>query len=674
MKIARSWLEDFIDLGGLSDDDLSTRLTSIGHAVESIERHGDEAVFEIEFTSNRLDAMSHRGLARELSAATGRPMKPLTVEPSVPAASSQECSIRIDAPDLAPRFSGQIIQGVKIGPASAKIRHRLESVGLRPINNAADITNYVMLALGHPMHAFDLDKIAGRSIIVRRAAAGETLRTLDGVDRKLDDQTVVIADSERAISIGGVIGGEESEITGATSSILLECAWFQPSSIRRTAKKQGIHTDAAYRFERGVDPEDTLLALEYATRLILEECGGTRGALLDVRAEGVEARTITLTDTKLAEQSGGQIAPGYALALFRNLGMDAQRIDEATLASIPSWRSDLQEEMDLIEEVIRFFGFNNIRSELPRVTTGDIHRDAMGEAEERARDILGACGLTEVVTYSFISEAENRFVSAAAPLNLSNALTENIASMRLSLIPGLLAVAAHNRGYGTRDAAIFEVGRRYERTESSVRERRTVGILLTGNVGRSWNDEKRAADFFDLKGIVERLANGWHRSLDFEASQSEWLRKGQRADAFHQGSLVATLGAVNADLLQRAGLKGDVLVCELDLEALADSPPEWEMEPVSKFPGVPMVLAFHHPPSLEFAVVQRAIERMQIPNLRRVGLWDRFVAPGSNEVKTAVGLFYQSDERSLTQEEVLEANNRLARVLSQTLPVKLIET
>lgn len=675
MKIARSWLEDYIDLGGLSDEDLSSQLTAIGHAVESVERHGDEAVFEIEFTSNRLDAMSHRGLARELAAATGRTMTPLSFDAGVPAIRSEAVSIRLDAADLAPRFSAQILRDVKIGESSARIRHRLEAVGLRPINNAADVTNYVMLALGHPMHAFDLDAIGGRSIVVRRAAAGEKLVTLDGVERKLDTETVVIADAEKPLSIGGVLGGGESEITESTTSILLECAWFQPSAIRRTAKKQAIHTDAAYRFERGVDPEDTLVALEYATRLILEECGGTRGELLDVVAPGSRAaRTITLTDAKLAEQSGGQIAAGYALALFRNLGMDAQRSGEATIVSIPSWRGDLHEEMDLVEEAIRFFGFNNIRSELPRVTTGDIHRDELGDAEERARDILVSCGLTEVVTYSFISEAENTLVTSAPPLTLSNALTENISSMRLSLVPGLLSVAAHNRGYGTRDAAIFEVGRRYESADSLVRERRTVAILMTGNVGRSWNDEKRASDFYDLKGVVERLARGWHVSLEFAEIECEWLRKGQRAGAFRNGSKVATLGAVSSELLQKAGLKGDVFVCELDLEALADSPSRWEMDPVSKFPGVPMVLAFHHPPSLEFRAVERAIEELRIPHLRRIGVWDRFVAPGSNEVKTAVGLFYQSDERSLTQEEVLEANTRLARALSQTLPVKLIET
>src|SRR5438105_37379 len=290
MKFSRDWLNDYVDLSDLSDDDLGARLTHTGHAVESVEKHGDDTVFDLEITTNRVDAMSHLGMARELAAALGREVRHM---PDVGQASArpdrlkpvlQGAQIRIDVPEMCSRFTGIVVRGVSVKPSPEKIRRRLEAVGLRPINNIVDATNYVMVALGHPLHAYDLDKLAERTIVVRRGKAGETVRTLDGETRKIDPDTVVIADGKRAVGLGGIIGGFDSEITGTTKNVLLECAWFNPSVIRRTARRLGLKTDASYRFERRVDPNDTVPAAEEVAAMI----GGEAEAPIDAVAAKVE--------------------------------------------------------------------------------------------------------------------------------------------------------------------------------------------------------------------------------------------------------------------------------------------------------------------------------------------------------------------------------------------------
>src|SRR5207253_1380437 len=254
MKFSRAWLQDYIDLGGLSDEDLGRRFTDIGHAVEAMERHGDDTVFDLEVTTNRVDAMSHRGMARELAAALGRVVAGFSPPNGNLKVAATPPQIRIDVPQMCHRYTALAIRGISIKPSPVKIARRLEAVGLRPINNVVDVTNYVMLALGHPLHAFDLDKLADATIIVRAGNRGEAIKNLDGEMRKIDSDTVVIADAKRAVALGGIIGGFDTEITQSTRNVLLECAWFDPSTIRRTARRLGIKTDASYRFERRVDP------------------------------------------------------------------------------------------------------------------------------------------------------------------------------------------------------------------------------------------------------------------------------------------------------------------------------------------------------------------------------------------------------------------------------------
>jgi phenylalanyl-tRNA synthetase beta chain len=661
MKLSRDWISDYVDLSGLSDADLERRFTEIGHAVESSEKHGDDTVFDLEITTNRVDAMSHLGMARELAAALGRELR---ATPRFEGETTTEGSVRvrIDAPEMCARFSGYVIRGVTVKPSPERIQRRLEAVGLRPINNVVDATNYVMMALGHPLHAYDIAKVGGETIIVRAGRDGESMKSLDGENRKLDPQTCVIADANRAIGLGGVIGGENSEITNSTKNILIECAWFEPSMIRRTAKRIGIKTDASYRFERRVDPNDTLIAVTLAGDLVAGLAGGTPEIpLIDVMARRIEPKTLTLRTAKLHEQSGGAVGAGYALDLFRRLGFAAETAHDGVRVTVPTYRGDIFEEMDLVEEVLRFFGLNNVPAALPRVTTGDIRVNPAKEAEDAIRHILVGCGMAEAINYSFFSADFNALFTGETQIAITNALSENIAAMRLTLIPGLLESVAFNRSYGTRDGALFEVGRTYHRDGDAVRERHRVGAVLYGSI-----------DFFDIKGIVDQIAAKYHVTLAYAAGDDEWLQKGKRAVGRHGDQPIATLGFIAPAILQRFGIKGEVAAAEIDIEALLGSTSEWKMAPVARFPGVPMILALTHGRDLEYQRIIDTIRSLDVPFLYEVGLRDRFIPEQQETIKTTLGMWYQAFDRSLTQDEVTQIHQSVAARVAGLLPVKVL--
>jgi phenylalanyl-tRNA synthetase beta chain len=679
MKISRDWLQDFIDLEGISDASLAGTLTSIGHAVEAIEEHDGDTVLEIEFTANRLDAMSHRGVARELSAALGRPLddgvraaRPLAPGRPAPseAGETEAIPITIDAPAMCSRYTGTLIRGVAIAPSEGRIRKRLEAVGLRPINNIVDITNYVMLETGHPLHAFDLDRLEGGEIIVRAAREGEILETLDGVERKLEKGDVVIADRARAVALGGVIGGANSEITDATTNVLLECAHFDPVTIRLTARRLGISTDASYRFERGVDPDDSDEVSLIAARMIAEIAGGRVEGMTDVVATAVERLRVTLRKARLDLFSASTISLEEAAAFLDALGMEVERRPEALEVVVPSWRGDIEGEIDLVEEVLRLYGYDRIPSSLPRVSTGDVHREEARDLGERVRDLMHGFGLAEVISYSFIHPEESAAASEETPVPVVNALTENISVMRTSIIPGLLQILERNASYGTRDGGIFEVGRTYHGGGGEVfDERETLAFVLFGSPDPA---AKRPADYLDAKGIVEELASRLKTPVEFRRSDRPWIKEGQGAEVIARGEVAGVVGVVRTELLRSRGYRGSAIGGELRLSPFSGSRAGWKMTPVSKYPGVPMVAAFVHAPELPWEELQRKAMSFDTPHLREVGLWDRFQPEESDAIKTTLAMWYQSEERSLTQEEIAQVHQELTRKITEALPVESV--
>ena len=672
MKFSRHWLNDYIDLSGLGDNELARRFNEIGHAVESVETHGDDTVFDLEITTNRVDAMSHLGMARELAAALGREVRSPAGGERRAASGNASAIIRIDAPEMCTRYTAIVVRGVTIKPSPEPIRRRLEAAGLRPINNLVDATNYVMMALGRPLHAFDLDKLAGPAIVVRRGTLGETIKSLDGEMRRIDPDTVVIADARHAVALGGIIGGFESEITAMTRNVLIECAWFAPPTIRRTARRLALKTDASYRFERRVDPNDTVVAAEETARMIAEIAGGAPEPVIDVVATRVEPKTIRLRSAKLHAASAGVVGDAYALELFRRLGFGATQARDGIDVTVPTYRGDIHEEMDLVEEALRFFGLNNIPASLPRLTTGDVRREAVDVAEDRIRDILVGCGMTEAINFAFGPAAWTPLFTDEQPVAITNSLSENIAAMRLSLLPPLLETVVFNRSYGTRDGAVFEVGRTYHHAGDGVREHHRAAMVMFGSAGEFWGDTKRPFDFFDIKGLLEQITAKFHVSLSYAESDQRWLRKSKGAVARHGERAIADAGFVATEVLQRFGIKGDVLAAEIDVDALLTSSSRaWTMAPVARFPGVPMILAMTHGRDLQYQRIIDTIRSFEVPHLHDVGLRDRFM-PDDNTIKTTLGMWYQAFDRSLTQEEVAALQQQLASRLAAMLPVKVI--
>lgn len=665
MKISREWLEDYIDLDGVDDAALAETLTSIGHAVEGIELHDGDTVLEIEFTANRLDAMSHRGLSRELAAALDRPLKSAPVSRDI--AEMPELPIRIDVPGMCTRYVGTLIRDVKVGPSSELVRKRLEALGHRPINNIVDITNYVMLATGHPTHAFDYDRLEGNEIIVRAAREGELLETLDDLERKLTPSDCVIADAGRAVALGGVIGGANSEIHEGTTNVLLECAHFDPVTVRLTARRLGISTDASYRFERGVDPSDAAEVSRLAATMIAESAGAVITGMRDVVGREPEPVVLTLRRQRLDLFSGGTVTLAEAERLLSRLEMKVRRGDDDLEVVVPAWRGDIEAEIDLIEEVLRLHGYAEIPSSLPRLSTGDIRREELRDLGEKVRDLLQGFGLSEVITYSFLHPDENRSSSDEEPAPLTNALTENISVMRTSIIPGLLQVLERNASYGTRDGAIFEVARTYHLDESRIEERDVAAFMMFGMIDQV---SKRQVDYLDAKGIAEALGGRFRAELRFHRADRPWARQGQGAEITMGDRVIGFIGVVEPKLLRDRGHRGPAVAGEILLAPLASGGVGWTMTPVSRFPGVPMALALVHDPDLAYETIVESVRSTGTSHLREIGLWDRFQPKDSDRVKTTLAMWYQADDRSLTQDEVAELHEKLSRKVTEALPVE----
>ena len=356
------------------------------------------------------------------------------------------------------------------------------------------------------------------------------------------------------------------------------------------------------------------------------------------------------------------IGDDYALDILKRLGFGAEKAhDGMLLVTVPTYRGDIHEEADLIEEVLRFYGLNKIPASLPRMTMGDVRRERINILEDEVRDIIASAGLSETISYSFIRREWNAFFSDEEPVGVANALSENVASMRLSLLPGVLEAVAFNRSYGTRDGALFEVGRTFHRRGDTVKEQRRAGLVMFGG-----------ADFFDAKGVIEQLAQRLHVTLRFEASDQPWLKKGKRAVVWSGDRRIADVGALPQQVLRAFDIKGDAVAAEVDIEALLASQSDWKMQPVARFPGVPMILAVTHANDLEYQRLVDTIRSFDVPYLQEVGLRDRFVPEGGSVVKTTLGMWYQAFDRSLTQEEVATLQQNLASRLTAALPVKLV--
>ena len=696
MNISYNWLRELTETE-LTAQEAAAQLTRVGLAVEGIHPFKDDLVLDIDLTSNRPDCLSHLGVARELGVITGKPVVtdrrsperlPDAPFPSILAADI----VSIEDPDLCYRFTARIIRNVKIGPSPQWLVERLEALGERSINNVADITNYVMLELGQPMHAFDLDKLAEKRIVVRRAANGENLTTLDEVERELDDSMLMICDAEKPVAVGGVMGGLDSSITDETTNVLLEVAYFDRASIRQTSRKLGLATEASYRFERGVDIENLKRASDRATEMICELAGGEAGEFVDVYPTRQTQNEVDSKDISAAVKrlSGLDVPTEECDRILNALGIalkaDPEPSDILRKTYVaPTWRHDIAIEEDLVEEVARHAGYESIKDELPPAY-GAGEYQATEMRKKLIRRTLADLGFDEAIGYSFIDTRHDGVIEEVPELvggdsyepyvTLRDSVIEGAVRMRTTLIPGLLDAVRLNFNHQRKDLKLFELGRVFSSGNGDLpKEREVFGIVVTGgqvNEGRAM--AVRELDFFDAKGSVEAaLEAAGAAEARFDAEDVKHLRRGQSASITVGERKVGFLGRLNEELAANYKFKQPVYVGEIDLQAVLEQAPEpARYAPLPKFPSVVRDVSF----VVDRGTAYESIRQIAVSNapaiLRSVDFVDVFEGKGlgDEERSLTIRFSYRADDRTLVEEEVNEAHQAVLARLSDALGVR----
>ena len=628
-----------------------------------------DTILGVEITPNRGDLLSHFGLAREIAALTGKKLKSTTRESKI---GIKESGVTISATRECPFFSARNIDNVKVGPSPQWLRAKIEAVGIRSINNIVDISNFVMLELGQPTHAFDADKLKG-DLSVRVARDGEEFLALDGKTYSLKTDQLVVADQERAVGIAGVMGGEETGVTESTRNIVLESAYFLPASVRRTARNLNLASDASYRFERGVDPEMVLRASQRATELTREIAGGTPAK--EVGAAGklpANPADVSLSYERCDQVLGLAIKPKTVDEILRRFGLRKSKAAKATSTwKIPSYRRDLQRDVDLIEEVVRTHGVEKIPGTDRSRFTPSSAADHAHDLESALRERLVARGFSEVRTSKLIPRRTIAFSENA--IALRNPLSEDHVALRPSLITGLLNVLERNIRAGAEHLAIFEMGRVFE--PSSGREERRIGFLLWGTATSEANWRKRPLDFFDLKGTIEASISP---DLSFRRTQHPNLALA--VEIYSGNQLIGLTGQIAASLASKVDAPSAVFVGELSLDLpISGLGSAATFREFGKFPAINRDIALVVDEHLPHEEIVKAIFNEREPLLTKVEFFDRFVGEeaerlfGKGKKSVAYRLTYRDKNRTLTNEEVTEVHTRIRERLKRELDVTLRE-
>ncbi|HET6855139.1 MAG TPA: phenylalanine--tRNA ligase subunit beta [Pyrinomonadaceae bacterium] len=674
MFISYEWLKEFTETR-LRPDELRERLTMVGLAIDAVEEHDGDAVLDVEVPSNRPDCLSHVGVAREVAVIEKGPLHlPAPAHLKTQGRSKDFTSVEIKDVDLCPRYAARLVRGVKIGPSPDWLAKRLETIGQRPINNVADITNYVLHELGQPLHAFDFEKLGGRRIVVRRATPGEKLKTLDGVERTLSGDMLVIADAEKPVALAGIMGGEESEISTHTTDVLIESAYFDPHSVRVTARQLGMDTEASRRFERGADCEGVLRAQQRCVELICELAGGvaTEDAL-DIYPQPLTPRVVNLRPQRVKELTSLSVETDEIVRILDGLGFE--RTDDISY-KVPSWRIDVEQEEDLVEEVARHTGFDKIASELPPSSVSGEYQPS--EIKQRSlRRALNAFGFDEAINFSFIQQ-ENRIDLIPSlrghendQAQLANPIIEDAAWMRSTLLPGLLTSLRHNLNHGIRDVRLFEIGRIFAVSASRELPQETLALAMIATGGALEENKaqpERELDFFDLKGALEAAVDWMNLSpLSFTQISARHLRPGQTAVIeLANGTEIGTIGRLAENIAASYKFRQPVYLLELDLDALLSGPAKViQYSPLPRYPSVTRDISLLVNRNIALEEIFNAVNDQRVADCRSVKLVGTFeggsIPPSKRSV--TIRLEYRSDERTLRDEEVEERHSDLTRAL-----------
>ena len=690
MYISYNWLRELTGTTS-TPRELRERLTMVGLAIDAVEKIEGDFILDVEVPSNRPDCLSHIGIAREVAVIEYGEVRYPSSEPArVEARAESLTSVEIRDPDLCPRYAARIIRGVTIAPSPLWLAKRLEEIGQRPINNVADITNYVLHELGQPLHAFDFAKLAEHRIVVRRATAGEKLDTLDGVERTLDSQMLVIADAERPVALAGIMGGEQSQISDMTTDVLIESAYFNSDSVRRTARRLGMDTEASRRFERGADCENVLRAQTRCVELICEIAGGmaTENAI-DVYPDPVPRRTVEFRPSRVEGLTSLQVELPEMNRIFTGLGfVRTGAVDDALTFVVPTWRVDIDREVDLVEEIARHAGYDKIGSELPPSNTSGEYQSA--EMKRRAlRCALKGCGFQEAINFSFIETGHDDdfelipdFAAQNAEahfMTLKNPIIEEASRMRPTLLPGLLESVRHNFNHGIRDVGLFESGRIFTSSAPGElpKEREGLALIATGGAleaGRAQGD--REIDFYDIKGVLEAAVDATNRGpLRFNKAKVKHLRDGQAAKiTLDDGTLLGTIGRLSEPLATSYKFRQPVYVAELDLTMLLASREKTvQYRPLPRYPSVVRDVTLLLDRNLSLDELLQAADAEQVDDYRGAKLVGTYEGPNIPEGKHSVTLRieYRSDERTLRDEEVEARQRALVDSLVQSFNAEL---
>lgn len=656
MKVPVSWLKEWVPVK-TGAEEIAKRLTFAGLEVEGIQTLEGEPVLEVNVTPNRGDCLSIRGIAREVGALFQKPLKRPLQRKSQPSSKKSPVSVSILRPKACPRYALAVIEDVKIGPSPQWLVRRLSQTGVRSVNNVVDVTNYILMELGHPLHAFDRAKIRGDRIVVRDAKDGEVLKTLDGVDRKLSRDDLVIADAEGPVALAGVMGGSFSEVGSGTTSIALECAFFEPSAVRSTSRRLGLASESSYRFERRVDPEGIPDALQRAAALMVELTGGRVTSFLDRTPVPQTVPSLRLRSGDVSEILGGEWKESDIRSALRRLGFEVREGGKGEWrVKVPSYRGDISRPVDLIEEIARVHGLDRVPETFPALRA-PVPAGASFSAERQAKSLLADLGLQETVHNSFISEELASSLGERATVVLANPLTREESVLRPSLLPSLLAAASRHARHKMETLRIFELRNVFlPDNERPAEKKKLAGLLMGAGLQAHWSRGSIEADFYDLKGLVEailRLLN-LESGASFSKGSALYLHPGRQARLTIEGRETGVLGEAHPDLLHSFDLKKPAWVFELDWGALTGAAlTALKFVDYPRLPVVERDLAVVVEEGIEAGALLDFIRRRD-PVISEARVFDLYrgdqVAAGKKSLAFSIRM--SRSDRTMTEEEV----------------------
>ncbi len=695
MKVAYNWLKDFVELT-VSPEELASRMALSGTNIASVETGPHGAVLDAEVTSNRPDCLGILGIAREVAAIYRLPLKNISPRPRESSALSaaDAVSVKIEAPELCGRFTARIIRGVRIQPSPSWLRDRLEAAGVASISNVVDITNYVMLELGHPLHAFDYDRVKNHSIVIRRAKPGEKMKTLDGLERTLDPSICMVCDGDgsRAVGIGGIMGGADTEISFSTKNVLIECAWFDPIATRRSARFLKLHTEASTRFGRGADPEMAEVASRRVAELILQLAGGELlSGFVDVYPGKRTPKRIGLTRAEILRILGADVPDKEIDAILTALGFAPKRTDagrgtENSLLAAwectqPSWRADVEREIDLIEEVARVYGLDKFPPRLPAARLGAA-RLPHYEAETRLRERLIGLGYHEIVTIPHVAEARNElFRSAdAIPAKLANPLSEEAGVLKSTAAVTMAAAIEWNLNHGQRNVRLFEIGHHYRLVNGKSVETRTLALGATGLARwQGLHDPAREYDFRDLKGDLDSVG-ALCGGFQWQQGGPEWLHPAKRSLLSLDKEGTQSLG-VAGQLSKRVSdtlkFRQDVYLAEINLGPVYcmfyGVKNNRRYDPLPRFPSVERDFSLFLADGIPFADVVSAINALKIGEIASIEAVDLFRGKNvpAGKYSLLVRITLQSREATFSEAQLNDFSTRIIAAVQKELAASL---